>query len=167
MEQRQFERYGTRIKEELGLVHHHEVSQLERYAKALQTCDDMDLRTSLGTIASRRTWLRGVAGLQQLVVEVEQRCKGPGKPKLSMWWPYFYNSIALTFGSLQECKLFDDYMARSIAAGASKADARAYRKNYSKCPAPTKDPRQGRDPAAGTPMRRVRARPPLAGATRS
>ncbi|MEZ4363029.1 MAG: CsgG/HfaB family protein [Kofleriaceae bacterium] len=138
MEPRQFERFGTRIKEELGLVHQHGVSQLERYAKALQTCDDMDLRVPLGTISERRVRLRGLPGLDQLVDEIERRCKG--KPKLTGWWPYLYNSIALSAARLEDCARFDAYLARSIAVGASKRDARAYRKNYSKCPTPAKDP---------------------------
>ena len=35
-----------------------------------------------------------------------------------------------------DCEMFDSYMQRSVDAGGSQSDARAYRKNYSNCPAP-------------------------------
>lgn len=139
----QFERYERRIKQELGLVRKHDVSEMERYARGLQTCVDMDLRVGLATITYRRIRISGLEGVDQVVAEIEKHCQG--KPELDHLWPYLYQSAALKGAKHDDCAMFDTYMARAIAAGGSKSEARAYRKNHSRCPAPRNDP------AAATP----------------
>lgn len=130
----QYPRYEKEIKKHLGLAHDHELASLDRYAKGLKQCQDMDLRVGSGPAFSRRVRLQGLAGVHAVVAEIEKACKGNDKAK--SFWPYLYSHAALIGARQESCKLFDDYMARYLAAGGSKSDAAGYRKNYSKCPAP-------------------------------
>jgi TolB-like protein len=129
-----FSRYEATIQAQLGVKHDHTVRTLERYAKGLKECKDMDLRVGLGTAFYRRMRRAGLRGLDQVVAEVETHCQGNRDAR--NFWPYLYKSAALGGAEHGDCEMFDSYMQRYLDAGGSQSDARGYRKNYSTCPAP-------------------------------
>jgi TolB-like protein len=129
-----FSRYEATIQAQLGLKHDHTVRSLERYAKGLKECKDMDLRVGLGTASYRRMRLTGLRGIDQVVAEIETHCQGNRNAR--NFWPYLYTSAALAAAEHGDCERFDSYMQRSLNAGGSRSDAKAYRKNYSTCPEP-------------------------------
>jgi TolB-like protein len=128
-----YERTEKRIKEELGLVYDNHVAKLERYADALQTCDDMSLRVGIDAILYRRLRVMGLAAIEHTVTEIERTCTG--NPAARQYWEYLYSHSALAAASQGDCPLFDALMQKYLSAGGSPSSEAGYRKNYSDCPA--------------------------------
>jgi TolB-like protein len=127
-----YERVEGKIKKELGLKHDHRVKELERYAKGLKGCNDMDLRVGWDTILYVRARTMGIDAIPHTVKEIEKSCSG--NAKLKRFWSYLYSHAALAAARYGDCEWFDEYMKRYLAAGGSKSSAAGYRKNYSTCP---------------------------------
>lgn len=128
---RYYKRIERRIKQQLGMVHHNATRKLDRYARGLKSCHDMDLRVGLGAILHRRLRISGIRALNQTIAEIEKQCRR--QPKLRNFWTYLYSHTALVAGRHGYCKLFDKLMQRYLQAGGSARDARGYRKNYTSC----------------------------------
>ncbi len=131
---KRFDYFEKKIKGVLGLVHDHEASQLESWAKGLSTCTDMPLRVGIQTIIYRRMRMLGLEALPDIAAEVERACKD--QPGVQNYWKSLYNTIALDYGEHGRCSEFETYMAKSLKAGGSASEIDAYRKNYTKCPIP-------------------------------
>ncbi len=131
---RGYSRVEKQIKTELGLDGSRLLTKLQRYARGLKQCKDMDLRVGMDGIIYQRMRLSGLAGIDQTVVEIEKHCKG--HPKAKRYFSYLYQKAALKYGRHGICDRFEDYMKRYLAHGGSASSVRGWRKNYTKCPVP-------------------------------
>lgn len=129
---RGYENVERKIEKELGLQHDHRVKELERYAKGLKACTDMDLRVGWSTILYVRARTMGIEAIPHTVEEIEKSCAGSAK--LKRFWGYLYSRAALAAATYGDCEWFDEYMAHYLEVGGSRSSAAGYRKNYSECP---------------------------------
>lgn len=131
---RRFAFIEKRIQAVLGLAHDAHFSDLARYQRGIEQCEDMDLRVGLDEIFHDRVRVRGIDAIEATVREVEERCKNSSlRPHL---WQYLYSHAALYGGGQEDCELFEKMMKKYRDAGGSRSDEAGYRKNWApKCAA--------------------------------
>jgi TolB-like protein len=120
-------RAEQRIREIIGVEHDHSRYERERWAKALQGCEDMDIRVGMGTL--RRHMARmGLSGIAAQASELEKAC--PLTPKLRSAFAYMYKDLALASATHEDCDGFQSWFRKYVQADGSVADMLGYQKNY-------------------------------------
>ncbi len=123
-------RLEDRIKVIAGAQHEHERSVRERWAKALTTCEDMDLRVGMGVV-SRRFRRQGMAAIEAFAAEMEKACAGI--PRAASGMAYTYRSLADTASTHEDCELAKKMYLKSYASGEGIGSLQAYMKNEPWC----------------------------------
>jgi TolB-like protein len=119
-----------RIKQIAGASHDHERSERERWAKALQGCDDMDIRVGQGTL-HRKLRRLGLLALAAQAAELEKGCKPT--PKNRSAFAYFYNSLARTAATHEDCAAYRLWTRKFLEQGGSVSEMQAWQKHYPWC----------------------------------
>jgi TolB-like protein len=117
----------SKIKRLLGAEHDNGRDKQERWAKALTTCDDMDIRVGSETL-DRKLRRMGLAALAAQAAELETACKP--NPKNRSAFAYVYKGLALTAGTHEDCEAFRSWFKKYLEADGSVGDMMAYQKNY-------------------------------------
>jgi TolB-like protein len=115
------------IKKLLGAVHDNSRDKQERWAKALTSCEDMDIRVGMDTLG-RKVARLGLKGLDAQAAELEKACKQT--PKNRSAFAYMYRDLALEAGRHEDCDGFRAWFRKYIEAGGSVSDMMGYQKNY-------------------------------------
>jgi TolB-like protein len=119
-----------RIKAIAGASHDHERSQRERWAKALTTCDDMDIRVGEGTL-HRKLRRMGLMALAAQAAELEKACKPTAKNRNA--FAYLYNSLARTAVTHEDCAAYRFWTRKYLEANGSVSDMNAYQQRTPWC----------------------------------
>lgn len=119
-----------RIKQIAGASHDHERSQRERWAKALSTCGDMDIRVGQGTLY-RKLRRMGLMALAAQAAELEKGCQPT--PKNRSAFAYFYNSLARTAATHEDCAAYRFWTRKYLEQGGSVSEMNAWQKHYPWC----------------------------------
>ncbi|MBK7862470.1 MAG: hypothetical protein IPJ65_28440 [Archangiaceae bacterium] len=126
-------RAESRIKRLLGAEHDHQRSRQERWAKALTTCDDMDIRVGMETL-ERKLRRFGLAALALQAAELEKACQPT--PKNRSAFAYAYQHFALEAAAHEDCDASRGWWSKYTAVGGSVGDMLAWAKNQPWCEAP-------------------------------
>jgi len=119
-----------RIKQIAGASHDHERSVRERWAKALQSCDDMDIRVGEGTLY-RKLRRMGLAALVAQAGELEKACKPTAKNRSA--FAYLYRSLASTAVTHEDCAAYRFWTRKYLEANGSVSDMQAYHRRTPWC----------------------------------
>ena len=119
-----------KIKQLLGVEHDYSHNQRERWAQALKTCDDMDIRVGNGTL-DRLVARMGLAGLDARAAELEKACKLG--PKTHSAFDYVYQSLAHEAATDDDCDRYRLYSKKYIEAGGSAGDMMSWAKHFEWC----------------------------------
>ena len=129
---RRWDFFESRIHEQLGIKHSHQVKQRKGYRKALASCDQWKLHVHHRWIVSQRVGHLGLDALPVTLKEVEKVCRK--SPDIDKIRKSLYKTFFLKAAQFNDCEWFDLYMKKWLALGGSKSDSAGYRKNYSSCP---------------------------------
>jgi TolB-like protein len=121
------ERFEKSIEEIVGAKHSHERSVRERWQKALETCDDMDIRVGSGTLARKLNRL-GHAGLAAHAAELEKKCKLEKKTRSA--FAYTYQNLGMSAARHEDCEGFRSWFTKYLNAGGSVSDMKGYQRNH-------------------------------------
>ncbi|MBI5477917.1 MAG: hypothetical protein HY906_03615 [Deltaproteobacteria bacterium] len=119
-----------RIKQIAGASHDHERTVRERWAKALQTCDDMDIRVGEATLRRRLRRL-GLLALAAQAAELEKACKPTAKNRSA--FAYVYRSLASTAVTHEDCAAYRFWTRKYLEANGSVSDMQAYHQRTPWC----------------------------------
>jgi TolB-like protein len=115
------------IKRVLGASHDNSRDKQERWAKALTTCDDMDIRVGMESL-HRKIARYGLKGLDAQAAELEKACKVT--PKNRNAFAYMYKDLALEAGNHEDCDGFRAWFKKYVEADGSISDMLGYQKNW-------------------------------------
>jgi TolB-like protein len=121
----------NRIKEIVGASHDHEREMRERWAKALQSCEDMDIRTGTSTL-HRELRRFGLAGLGMHAAALQKACKVTEKNLHA--FAYVYHGLADAAAQHDDCAASRLWYRKYVETGGSVTDMRVYAKHRPWCP---------------------------------
>ncbi len=110
----------------------HTLRQRDRWVKALEGCDDMDLRVGSGSfdLQLRRA---GLIALDQLAAEVEKACPLTKKNRGGV--AAVHHRLAHLAAERDDCDRYRAFSRKYLEAGGSVSDLLGYQKNYTPwCP---------------------------------
>jgi TolB-like protein len=120
-------RAEDQIKRVLGATHDNSREKQERWAKALTTCEDMDIRVGMESL-HRKIARSGLKGLDAQAAELEKACKVT--PKNRSAFAYMYKDLALEAGNHEDCDGFRSWFKKYVEADGSISDMLGYQKNW-------------------------------------
>lgn len=118
--------FERRVKELLE-ADSNEFEDANRWKKALDGCDDMDIRKGSG-LDDRYLRRAGLKGLDDMAAEFEKHCK-PERRNQSAF-AYFYNTLALDSARAEDCERYRAYTRKYLENDGSVSDMQGYNKNY-------------------------------------
>ncbi len=127
----QYARVEKRIQVELGMAYDHYRSRYAGFAKAFETCEDMEFRKGFDTYVGGRVALYGRAAVEDTVARIEKACRSDGKLR-DHFWAFVYIHAGLYGGTRGDCALFETMAKKYLAANGSPTDLAGYRDNYLK-----------------------------------
>jgi TolB-like protein len=120
----------SRIKQIAGAAHDHERDMRERWAKALTSCDDMDIRVGDATLWRKLRRL-GLAALAVHAGELEKACKVQKKTRSA--YAYVYGGLARTAAAHEDCAGYRTWYRKYLEVGGSVSEMLAHAKNSPWC----------------------------------
>jgi hypothetical protein len=108
-----------KIKRLLGAESDAERKAQEKWAQALSTCDDMDIRVGFES-AKRKLHRMGLAGLDAQAAELEKACKVT--PKTRSAFAYVYDHLAIEAAYHEDCDRFRAWLKKYFDCDGSPHD---------------------------------------------
>lgn len=118
--------FERRVKELLE-ANSNEFEDVNRWKKALDGCDDMDIRKGSG-VDDRYLRRAGLKGLDEMAAEFEKHCKPERRNQNA--FAYFYNTLALDAARAEDCDRYRAYTRKYLEHDGSVSDMQGYNKNY-------------------------------------
>ncbi len=115
-----------RIKELLGAEHDNAQDKRERWAQALKSCDDMDIRVGNDTF-DRKLKRMGLAALPAHAAELEKACALT--PKSRQAFAYVYENLASEAAFHEDCDAFRTWYRKYVEADGSIGDMMSRQKH--------------------------------------
>lgn len=104
-----------------------ELNDLNRWAEALQSCKDMDIRVGMGVLR-RRMSQSGLKAIDELAAELEKACKVTRSNQNG--FAYFYNNLGMDAARADDCDRYRAYTRKYLENDGSVGDMLGYNKNY-------------------------------------
>ncbi len=104
-----------------------EFEDVNRWKKALDGCDDMDIRKGV-QVDDRSMRRSGLKGLDDLAAEFEKHCKPQRKNQNA--FAYFYNTLALDAARGDDCERYRAFTRKYLENDGSVSDMQGYNKNW-------------------------------------
>lgn len=117
-----------KIKQIIGGEHDHERNALERFAKGLKTCEDMDLR--VGAPYAEEDFLKhkGIDGIDAFWAVIEKACPPSSKNRSIL--AYLAKDLAMDLARFDQCERSKAYWLKYLEHDGSVSDMLGYHKNY-------------------------------------